>query len=116
MKKILIALSLIAAFLFTSGCGEANVVVFAHADLITPGMEIVTTETLNFGPYSHVTLSDYEINDVFTTLIKGNPTQFTSASLFLEYHDVITGQALRSEEYGVMPEGNGRYSYVLMTY
>ena len=109
-------MSLIAAFLFTSGCGDANIVVFGRAELITPGMEIVQTETLNFGPYSNYTLSNHEIEEIFNTLIKGNRVEFTSASLFLEYTDFITGQSLRSEEYGVVPESNGRYSFVLMTY
>jgi hypothetical protein len=116
MKRFLIALSLITALLFTTGCGDTNIVVFAHADLITPGMDIVQTETLNFGPYSNYTLSNHEIEEIFNTLIKGTRVEFTSASLFLEYHDVITGQPLRSEEYGVVLEANGRYSFVLMTY
>ena len=116
MKRFLIALSLIGALLMANGCGDANIVVFGRAELITPGLEIVSTETLNFGPYSNHTLSNYELDDIFKTLIKGNRTEFTSASLFLEYSDFITGQSLRSEEYGVVPEGNGRYSYVLMTY
>ena len=116
MKKLLIALSLITTFLFTTGCGDANIVVFAHADLITPGMEIVKTETLNYGPYSSYTLSNHEIEEIFNSLIKGTRVEFTSASLYLDYTDLITGQPLRSEEYGVVPEANGRYSFVLMTY
>ena len=117
MKKFLIALSLITAFLFTTGCGgDVNVTIVARAELITPSMEIVPTQTLSFGPYTHYSLADYELEDIFKTLIKGNRTDFTSASLYLEYMDDISGRALRSEEYGVVPEGNGRYSFVLMTY
>ena len=116
MKRILIALSLITAFLFTTGCGDANIVVFARADLITPAMDIVQTETLNFGPYSNYTLSNHEIEEIFNTLIKNKRVDFTSASLYLEYTDLFTSQSLRTEEYGVVVEGNGRYSFVLMTY
>lgn len=117
MKKILLALTLLAAFLLPTSCDfDTNITVAARAELITPSMDIVPTQTLTFGPYTHYTLSNYEIEDIFKTLIKGSSTDFTSASLYLEYMDNITGQPLRNEEYGVVPEGNGHYSFVLMTY
>lgn len=117
MKKFLIALSIIAAFLFTTGCsGDVSLTVLAKADLIDANSGIITpTKTMSFGPYRHYALADYELEAIFVTLIKGNSASFTSASLYLDFQDEYTGQMVRSEEYGVLYEG-GHYSFVLMTY
>lgn len=118
MKRFLIALSLITAFLFTTGCGgDVNMTVIANAELINANTgDITPTQKITFGPYTHYSLTDRELEQIFVELIKGNRMEFSSASLYLEFLDNITNQHLRSEEYGVLPEGNGRYSFVLMTY
>ena len=118
MKKFLIALSMAAALLIMGACDyDVNVTVIAKADLINASTgDIVQTQTLTFGPYTHYSLTDAELENIFVKLVKGNNMDFTSASLFLDYLDNITNQHLRSEEYGVLPQGGGHYSFVLMTY
>lgn len=118
MKKILLALSLVTAFLFATGCDyDVNITVLAKAELINAGTgEIIPTQTLTFGPYTHYSLTDSELDMIFKNLIKGSSMQFTSASLYLDFLDNITNKPIRSEEYGVLPQGGGRYSYALMTY
>jgi hypothetical protein len=117
MKKFLIALSLVTAFLFATGCDiDVNLTAVAKAELIDANSGTITpTQTMSFGPYTHYSLTDAELEAIFLTLIKGNGTRFTSASLFIDYQDNITGQLQRSEEYGVLYE-YGHYSFVLMTY
>ena len=117
MKKLLLAISLVATLFFTSGCDiDINITVKAKADLIYPSLDMARTQEIPFGPFTHYNLSYSEIDSIFRTLIKGNNTDFTSAWLYLEYYDNISGAGLRAEEYGVVIDADGRYSYELMEY
>lgn len=119
MKKLLLALSLAAAMLFsTTSCDiDVNITVSAYAELIDTGLEITPTQTFSFGPFSHYYLSEAEINDIFIVLIKSTNKDFTTADLFLQYTDNITRRELKIEHYGVVVDGTtGRYVYELMDY
>lgn len=117
MKKLLLAFSLSAALLFsTTSCDiDINVTVNAYAELNIIGQdEPVNTPTLGFGPFSHVYLSESEIQSIFATLIKNSNKNFQTAFLYLQYVDNITQTELKLEEYGVVVEGDGSFSIELL--
>lgn len=117
MKKLILALSLAAAMLFsTTSCDiDINVTVNAYAELMDLGSDVVVpTETLSFGPFSHTYLSEGEVETIFRTLIKNSTKNFTTADLFLQYVDNIVQTELKMEHYGVVVQGDGRFEYILM--
>ena len=117
MKKLILALSLAAALLFsTTSCDiDINITVNAHADLYDLGSEVpIRTETIGFGPFSHTYLSEAEVDVIFRNLIQNSTKNFTTADLFLLYVDNIMGAELKMEHYGVVVQGDGRFEYMLM--
>lgn len=117
MKKLILALSLAAAMLFsTTSCDiDINVTVNAYAELMDLGSDVVVpTETLSFGPFSHTYLSEGEVETIFRTLIKNSTKNFTTADLFLQYVDNIVGTELKVEHYGVIVQGDGSFDIMLL--
>ena len=84
--------------------------VSARAELNTTAGDIVSTDTRTFGPYSHYTLSDYELASIFRTLVKNTTVNYTTAFLILEY----AGAPQKHEEYGIMAVGGEYYSVLLL--
>jgi hypothetical protein len=117
MKKLILAISLVAAVLFsTTSCDiDVNVTVNAYAELMDLGSDVpVPTQTLSFGPFTHTYLSEPEVESIFLTLIKNSSKNFTAADLFLQYVDNIVGTELKMEHYGVVVQGDGRFEFILM--
>lgn len=116
MKKLLLALSILAVAAFTTSCDiDVNVTVNAYAELMDLGSDVpVPTETLSFGPFTHVYLSDSEVETIFRTLIKNSTKNFTTADLFLQYVDNVLGTELKVEHYGVIVQGDGRFDIMLL--
>lgn len=117
MKKLLLAISILTAVLFSAtSCDiDTNITVTAYAELNIIGEDVpMNTQTLSFGPFTHVYLSDSEIDSIFRTLIKNYNKNFQTAFLYLRYTDNITGAEMKIEEYGVVVEGDGRFAYDLI--
>ena len=105
MKKLLIAVSLAVTALMSWGCGSSvqtvatvSVMVSARVEFNSSSGEIVPTETHVFGPYSHYTLSEYELGRIFASLTNRTLVNYTTAFLILDY----TGAPQTHEEYGVL--------------
>lgn len=117
MKRLLLAISAgIVALLCATSCDiDINVTVNAYAELMDLGSDVpVPTETLSFGPFTHYSLSEGEVDSIFRTLIKNSSKNFTAADLFLQYVDNIAGRELKTEHYGVVVQGNGQFDILLM--
>lgn len=116
MKKLLLALSIAAAALFTSSCDiDINVTVNAYAELMDLGSDVpIPTETLSFGPFTHTYLSIGEVETIFRTLIKNSSKNFTTADLFLQYVDNIVGSELKTEHYVIIVQGDGSFDIMLL--
>ena len=119
MKKLIATALIAVAALFSNSCDfDINVSVEANAELIDAGFNVIySSPAARFGPYSHYYLTDLELEDIFLHLIKGIDANFTSAVLYLNYYDNVTGQSVRSEEYGVLYSSKtGRYEFDKITY
>ena len=108
MKRVLFILSLIAALFVTSACSyDTNLSVTASADLISGYKKIIIPRTPVERIFHSDHFSDMDLEYIFSSITKGLNIDFTSAVLYLEVFDNISGEHLWDEAYGITVNGNG---------
>lgn len=122
MKRVLVLLALIAAALLANSCSsETNlsVIAFAELDDFGPSYELkpgpVRIGPVKIGKVFHNDpLSDSDLRYIFTELMKGVSTNYTTAILCLEVHDAVSDRKLRDETYGVIINSSGGFDFANM--
>ena len=108
MKRVLFILSLVAALFVASACSyDTNLSVKASAKLFSGYKEIPIPLTQVDRIFHSEHFSDMDLEYIFSYVIKGSNIDFTSAVLYLEVSDNISGEHLWDEAYGITVNGNG---------
>ena len=123
MRRILLLAAFLCALCFASSCYyEANLSVDATAELLYPSGTKYSIGPVRYDGYRHNSLSDDELEYMFLDLTesfidKNSENQyFSSAMLYLEIYDAVSGEHLRDEVYGVVYSSqSGHYEFAEMT-
>ena len=112
MKRVLALLSLVSALFLAGACHyDVNLSVQATAELVIDGAPFRIGPVLYEG-FHHNSLSDNDLNEIFTDLTKDVKANFVTAVLHLELFDEIGGEFLREENYGVVYNSHtGRFDF-----
>ncbi len=103
MKRVLVLLSLVAAFFVASACTyETNLSVTASAELTYLNGAPVHVGPQLYEGYHQRYLTDYDLEEIFLDLTKNSNLNFDVAYLYLEIFDEIGRKPLRNETYGVV--------------
>ena len=123
MKRILVFLTLIAAaLLLANACSsEINLSVTAYAELDDFNIyDSLKPTPVRVGPvkidkvFHNEHFSDSDLRYIFSELMKGVSSNFTTAILRLEVHDAVSNRKLRDETYGVIANGSGSFDFANM--
>ena len=117
MKRVLALLSLVCALALASAChSDVNLSVDASADLMIIGADILHIPTTNYTGFHRISLSDEDLEWIFTDLIKQTDNHnFQTAKLYLSIFDEISNKHLRDEVYSVVYNSlNGHYDFADM--
>ena len=87
----------------------------ASADLTYDSGSILHIDPVTYDNFHRKSLSDADLEWIFTDLIKHADPNFRAALLHLDIYDDISGEYLRSEDYGVVYNSyNNRYDFASM--
>lgn len=108
MKRVLVILSLVAALFVASACSyDTNLSVTASAELIS-GYKVIPIPRTQVDRVFHSNhFSDMDLEYIFSSITRGSNIDFTSAVLYLEVFDNISGEHLWDEAYAISVNGNG---------
>lgn len=123
MKRFLVFLTLIAAaLLLANACSsEINLSVTAYAELDDFNIyDSLKPTPVRVGPvkigkvFHNEPFSDSDLRYIFSELMKGVSSNFTTAILRLEVRDAISDKKLRDETYGVIINSSGGFDFANM--
>ena len=116
MKRVLALLAVVCALLSLGACSsDINLSVDASADLTYDNGTIIHIDPVTYDNFHRRSLSNDDLEWIFTNLIQHADPNFRAALLHLEIYDDITGEYLRSEDYGVVYNSyNGCYDFASM--
>ena len=123
MKRVLVFFTLIAAaLLLANSCSteiNLSVTAFAELDDFSTSYELkpapVRVGPVKIGKVFHNDpLSDSDLRYIFTELMKGVSSNFTTAILRLEVYDAVSNKKLRDETYGVIINSSGGFDFANM--
>ena len=103
MKRVLALLSVVCALLLAGACHyDINLSVEASADVTYRNGSSLHIDPAPYGGFHHNTLSDSDLEWIFTDLTQHIDPDFNTAILYLKVYDEIAGKYLRDETYGVV--------------
>ena len=117
MKRVLAILSLVCALFVAAACHyDISLSVDASADLSYFGKSVPThIAPSTYTGFHRNSLSDDDLEWIFTNLIKEADPDFQTAIMHLDIYDEIGGGFLRSENYGVVFNSHtGHYDFADM--
>ena len=103
MKRFLVILSLVAALFTLSACHfDTDLSVEAWAELNYEDGTHIKVDPVVYEGFHRQTLSDSDLEMIFSDLTRNVSPDFKTAALFLHIYDEISGDFLREEAYGVV--------------
>lgn len=116
MKRVLALLSLVCALLLASACHyDVNLSVEASTELTYYQGAPVRIGPQTYSGFHRKSLSNDDLEWVFTELTKHADREFQTAMLYLSVFDEISGKHLREETYGVVYNTHtGHYDFADM--
>jgi len=103
MKRVLTFLAILLALVAVSACNyDVNLSVDASAELTYSNGDLVRVAPVTFESIHRKNLSDSDLENIFIELTRNVNPDFSTAILYLEIFDEISGKHLRDETYGVV--------------
>ena len=118
MKRILVLLSLVAALFVLGACHyDINLSVEAWAELTYDNGDHINITPVNYEGFHRRTFSDSDLERIFTDLTQHASPDFRTAILHMNVFDEISGDFLRTEDYGVVYNSHtGHYDFADLNY
>lgn len=112
MKRILLFLALVVALVAVASCEKTSVIrVEASASLIYPDATVIQVSSQSFH-FASRTMSDSDLEYMFTSLIRNANQNFSSGTLDIMIFDEVTGDRIGVDSFGVVYNAHdGHYDF-----